>query len=112
MNDLKILTEPTVEIRVYLAGDLATIERCAREYCMDVGFCVTVTTTKFIYKGGEETGVCLGVVNYPRFPSDLTTLHNKAMDLTVKCMEAACQWTALIVAPEITHWLTRRKEKP
>ena len=52
----RIKSEPTFWLRLYLAGDLDQIKQACREYCMEVGLCVTVRPIDFIYTGGEESG--------------------------------------------------------
>ena len=39
----------TFYANIYIAGDLRTIENIVREYALDVGLCVTVTPTNFIF---------------------------------------------------------------
>ena len=56
-------------VKIYIAGDIVQIEQICRQYCFHLGFCVTVTPTKFIYTGGEETGAEIGIMNYARFPT-------------------------------------------
>ena len=107
---MKILTEPTIEISIYMAGDLDTVRDTCRRYCWEKGFCVTVTENEFIYTGGSEAGVRIGIVHYPRFPSTEKELMDKAQELAIAMIEACCQWTALIVGPKETLWLTRREE--
>ena len=80
---MKILTEPTIEISIYMAGDLDTVRDTCRRYCWEKGFCVTVTENE---------------------------LMDKAQKLAIAMIEACCQWTALIVGPKETLWLTRREE--
>ncbi len=43
--------------------------------------CVTVTKTKFYYKGGWERGLIIGLINYPRFPVDYWELHRRGANL-------------------------------
>jgi hypothetical protein len=45
------------------------VEDWLQLYCNEVGLCVTIKPTKFIYKGDNEKGVEIGLINYPRFPS-------------------------------------------
>lgn len=99
---------PTFTARVYVAGDRAVAEQTCREFCFGVGLCVTVEPTRFVYTGGEESGVAVGLVNYPRFPSDPEELREKAKRLAVSLMERCCQWSALVVCPDRTEWITRR----
>ena len=38
-----------------------------KNYCNNVNLCVTLKKTEFIYKEGDETGIEVGLINYPRF---------------------------------------------
>jgi len=60
---------------------LAEIEDICSEYCDDVGLCVTVTLTTFIYKGGSEGGAVVGIINYPRFPKKPREIRTRAISL-------------------------------
>lgn len=102
--------EPTFYAKIYLAGDIEVIKQICRQYCFETGFCVTVQPTLFIYTGGEEFGVEIGIVNYPRFPDTKQNLLNKAKSLAEKCREGALQMSYLILTPEKTIWNSRKKE--
>lgn len=106
---MKVLTSPTTQISIYMAGDIESAKRVCREYCFDKGLCVTVTGTDFIYTGGHEFGIQVGLLNYPRFPTTEKDLTETAMELANILILACCQWTALVVTPGSTHWLSRRK---
>lgn len=101
----------TFTAKIYLAGDIEIIKQVCRKYCMKAGFCVTVTPTLYIYTGGEEFGVEIGLVNYPRFPSTKSKIINHAIELANLCREESCQWSWLIVTPDETIWNTKREEK-
>ena len=103
-------TVPTIEVSIYLAGDKQLIRTKCMEYCSLYGFCVTVTPNEFIYTGGTEDGVRIGIVNYPRFPSNRQKLMFHANRLAVELAETSYQNTVLVVDPEKTIWHTRRKE--
>lgn len=72
---------PAWVITIWIAGDAAEAERLCREFCDDVGFCVSVTPTTFTYRGGTEQGVAVGLINYPRFPLGPMDLANIADSL-------------------------------
>jgi len=95
--------------RIYMAGDIGQIETVCRKFCMS-GLCVTVAPTKFIYTGGQESGAEVGLVNYPRFPSGPTDIDIKAEALAERIMMDCQQLTALVVTPDKTTWLSRKKE--
>jgi hypothetical protein len=107
---MRLTNVPTYWARIYIAGDLDTIKQVCREHCMEVGLCVTVEPTTYIYTGGEESGAVVGLINYPRFPSDLSELLAKAEALAMKIMERCCQLSFSIMTPETTTWHSRRPE--
>lgn len=107
---MKTFIEPTFIVEIYIAGDIADIERQCAKYCMEVGLCVSVEPLRFIYTGGREAGAVVRLINYPRFPSSPETIRNKAKALAILLIEACCQWSALIVDREHTEWLTNRPE--
>lgn len=101
-------TAPTIEFAIYMAGDIAQAKQVCREYCFEVGLCVTVEPVDFIYTGGEETGFRIGLINYPRFPTSQAELFGRASDLAEKVMCRLCQHSFSIVGPAKTTWFTRR----
>lgn len=95
-------------VDIYLAGDAAMAREVCRQHCLKVGLCVTVTPTEYIYTGGQESGVIVRLVNYPRFPCSDAELEGKASALAVKLAEALCQWSVLIQTPKTVTWLDRK----
>lgn len=98
---------PTYRAEIFIAGDVNQAKQACREYCM-TGLCVTVTPTTFIYTGGEETGVIIGLINYPRFPSTPDDILEKAEDLAKYLRGKLCQHSYSIVTPDRTHWSSLR----
>jgi len=87
---INIKEVPTYQVTISLGfreqytNEYHTIEKVIRicqEYCDNVGLCVTVTPTHFVYKEGNEDGCFIGLINYPRFPSSLEDILNKAFNL-------------------------------
>jgi hypothetical protein len=103
-------TEPTIKIDIYIAGDLEQAKQICRKWTLEVGACVTVEPISYIYSGGEEAGIRVGFINYPRFPTDHDTLFNKAADLAHALMTGLCQLSYSIVSPIRTEWVSRRPE--
>jgi ferredoxin len=101
---------PTAAWRIWIAGDAAVARQVCREYCMTVGLCVTVTPTDFIYTGGQEAGVVVGLLNYPRFPDKPPALAEKAMQLAGRLRAALCQHSVLVEGPDITTWISEREQ--
>lgn len=100
----------TWQATIYLSGPLAVAEQVCREYCYSHGLCVTVSPTKFIYTGGEEVGVQVGLLQYPRFPKDVSELEQTTRELAETLRKAMVQHSVLIVFPHYTTWMTEREE--
>lgn len=103
-------TCPTYTVDICMAGDIECAKVVCREFCFAVGLCVTVTPTTYVYTGGAEEGFKVGLINYPRFPSEPERIVNVAMRLGALLMERLFQTSYTIVAPEGTVWYSRRKE--
>lgn len=106
MSDTK--TSPTYVIRLYLSGPIEIAKQAIRADCLREGLCVTIEPTTFIYTGGEEAGYVVGLVNYPRFPSEPESLVRRARDLMHTLLEATHQHSALMVTPSDSEWITKR----
>ncbi len=106
---MKTIETLSHSVRIYIAGDLARAEQVCREYCYSVGHCVTVTPTRYVYKGGDETGVIVGLINYPRFPKAPEALLADAEQLGDLLMVALCQSSFTVETPGTTKWFSRRE---
>jgi hypothetical protein len=96
-------------VNIYIAGDLKAIEQSCREFCMR-GLCVTVTPTNYIYKGGQESGAIVGLVNYPRFPATPISLWSQAEQLGRWILNSACQESFMLSDGVKTVWFTNRDQ--
>lgn len=101
-------TVPTIRFDIFIAGDLAEAKQFCREYCYEFGLCVTVEPVTYIYTGGEEEGVRVGLINYPRFPASAAEIAEKAKNLADLLMVRLCQHSYSIVGPDETEWFSRR----
>lgn len=101
---------PTIRFEIFIAGDLSIAKQVCREYCFEVGLCVTVEPVTYIYTGGEESGVRVGLINYPRFPADAFKLRRVAGDLADLLRERLCQTSYTVVGPDETEWVSMRSE--
>lgn len=105
------MTENTVQtytVQIMIAGDIADARRICRQFCMDHGFCVTVTATDFVYTGGCEGGVIVGCINYPRFPSETSELWAKAEMLAEALKAGLCQHSYTLTGNDKTTWRSDR----
>lgn len=109
MTELLNISTPTIRFDIYMAGDLAQARQVCREYCFEVGLCVHFEPVDFIYTGGEEAGFKVGLINYPRFPTEEDLLAATAEALAQRLMEHLCQHSFCIVGPSETTWFSRRQ---
>ena len=106
---MRFKNEKTFRSRIYIAGDYAEAKTLCRKYCM-TGLCVTLLKCDFVYTGGAESGVEVGLVNYPRFPSTEDEIRKKSVDLACELIRGLCQTSALVVDDVETTWITTREE--
>jgi len=109
-RNLILKIEPTHKVSIYMSGPIETAKQVIREYCMQVGLCVTIEPTTFIYTGGEEQGFVIGLLQYPRFPKDTKEIDEAAKQLALKILDATFQWSALVVTPQDTLWINTRPQ--
>lgn len=100
----------THTVEIFMAGDYLSACRVCRRYCMDVGLCVTVVPTTYIYTGGEEAGFIVGLRNYPRFPSTPQQIENHAATLADKLRDDLSQHSYMLVGPVASSWITVREQ--
>ena len=74
-------TAVTHSFSLYVTGE--GIEEAVQDYCNEMGLCVTVTKTNYIFTGGSEEGYIIGLINYPRFPTKEWELKRIATNLGV-----------------------------
>lgn len=96
-------------ISIFIAGDLERAQIECENYCDEVGFCVTVTPTRFVYTKGGEEGVIVGIINYPRFPTSRELLWRHAETLAARLRVALIQDSYTVQAPDKTVWFSYRE---
>ena len=101
---------PSYPVSIFIAGDTWQAETSCLNYCDAVGFCVTVTETTYVYTGGEEVGVIVGLINYPRFPKAPAEIWAHAETLAAKLCIDLKQESYTIQAPDKTVWFSHREE--
>ncbi|HEX8413388.1 MAG TPA: hypothetical protein VF637_05815 [Sphingomicrobium sp.] len=97
-------------VSIFIAGSVWDAESACRDFCDEVGFCVTVTETNYCFTGGEEAGVIVGLINYPRFPAEPWEIRNRATDLAALLCDRLKQQSYTIQTPEKTVWISHREE--
>lgn len=101
----------TYTIKLFLSGPIELAKQIIRQECLQKGLCVTIEPTLYIYTGGEELGYVVGLLNYPRFPTEQEELKKRAKDLLYKLLEGTYQLSGLLVTPQETMWISKRKEQ-
>ena len=94
--------------RIYVGGDVAAAEMACRAAVFPQGLCVTIQPTRYIFAGGAEDGVEVGMIQYPPFPETEAALMAKAQALCRAIAEANHQWSATVVSSTGTVFLSRR----
>ena len=105
MTTVETLSYP---VQIFVAGDWQKAEEVCGRYCDDIGLCVTVTRTTYVYTGGSEEGVIVGLINYGRFPSEPRTIFSKAKELALRLIAGLGQQSATVHAPDKSEWLNFR----
>jgi len=86
-------------------ADMKDAVQFLQMYCDVVGLCVTIKPTKFIYTGGYENGIEVGLINYPRFPKELQEIKDQALNIAKSLMVLYNQKGVSIVFPDETIML-------
>ena len=104
-------TEKTWKAQIYCglrkgySNDIHSIEkvyRACQKYVDEIGWCVTVTPTKFIYRQGHKPGVIIEAIQYPRFPTPEEVLRVRVTELAKILLKELEQYRLTICFPEQT----------
>lgn len=105
---MKRATAASYPVSIFVAGDPASALKICRTFCDEEGLCVTVTPTTYAYTGGQETGVIVGLINYPRFPACAADIDATAKLLAIELMHKLEQQSVSVQTPTETHWFSIR----
>lgn len=98
----------TYTAEIYIAGDIPVAKQLLREYCLQ-GFCVSIEPVYYVYTMGEESGMVVRIINYPRFPRSLDEIKQKAIDLGEKLIYGLHAGSCSVVCSDETIFLSRRE---
>lgn len=109
-----IRENPSYPVSIFIAGAAVTADRICHEYCQELGFCVTVTETRYIYRDcavhGTDDGVIVGLINYPRYPETPAEIWARAEVLAARLCDGLSQQSYTIQAPDKTVWFSHREQ--
>lgn len=97
-------------VSIFIAGDVKLATAICREFCDREGLCVTVTPTTYVYTGGQEEGVIVGLINYPRFPSTAGAIYATAVALAERLCNLLGQQSYTVQTPDAAFWTSYRAD--
>lgn len=106
-NEITHTSVESYSVDIHIAGNVEAAREICRRVCME-GLCVSLSTEDFIFTGGMESGVRVGLINYPRFPLAPLVILDKALRLAKELIVGLHQSSCCVVAPDYTIWLSRR----
>lgn len=99
--------EPSFEIKIFIAGDYNRIKHVCSDFVTEVGLCVNIKKTDYVYTYGEQSGAEIGLISYPKFQTEFEEQRNKAMKLCKLLMNACNQKSATILDNKQALYLER-----
>lgn len=96
--------------RIYMGGDFETATGTCRKFC-EQGLCVNIRPIEYVYLFGVESGFCVELINYPRFPSTPEELVAQAEKLARQLLSDCSQMSYSIMTPDTTFWYSRGKPR-
>jgi hypothetical protein len=102
-------SEPCYWCWIYVAGDLSSSEQVCRRLAFPSGLCVTTESVKYIFGGGTEDGVRIGLIQYPPYPETENDLLDKAILIGKEVAEVNYQWSFSVVDPYKVRFYSRRR---
>jgi hypothetical protein len=107
----EVIYAPSYPVSILMAGDCDAAKQICREYCDEVGLCVTVTPTSYVYTGRGDAGFIVGLINYPRFPASSFEIASRAVQLADRLRTKLGQESYSIQYPDQTVWHSWRGEE-
>lgn len=100
---------PAYPVSIFIAGDRYEAMTLCSDYCDEVGLCVTVTPTEYVYRNGREFGVIVGLINYARFPAEPAEIEAKALALAMRLRVGLAQYSFTIQTPTESRFYSWRE---
>jgi hypothetical protein len=74
------------------------------------GLCVNISKVDYVYTLGEETGVCVELIQYPVFTRKEWQIFDDAETLARELLEGLYQASYTLVTPEKSHYYSRKQD--
>ncbi len=103
----KTATAEPVRYDIWIAGEYEHACGILQEYVIR-GECVSVTKVDYIFKYGREQGICVSLVNYPRFPRSQERLKKIAHEIADTLLNKLGQGSYMISGPDEHFYYDRR----
>jgi hypothetical protein len=97
-------------VTIHIAGNFMAAQEVCQRYCDEVGLCVTVSATIYVYTKGKSAGVRIGLINYPRFPKVPREIWAHAVELGYRLRAELGQESFTVETPDQCHWFSWREE--
>jgi hypothetical protein len=97
----------TAWAKIYIAGPKHKAEDVCRKWT-ERGACINLYETNYIYKYGEQTGIVVELINYPRFPRSEEELATMGRELGFELLKEMSQGSFTLQTNSITIYYDRR----
>lgn len=98
-------------VKVYIAGPIDVAKQIIRKRAKEVGMCITIEPTTYMYTGGEEDGYVVGFINYARFPKSNKDIWSEAQDIANLLKDGTYQDSYTIMDPAKSIWVSDRNHQ-
>jgi len=107
---MQVIRSNSFHATIWIAGDIDKATVVCRDYCDNVGLCVSISTTEYVYTHGQEKGIRVDFINYPRFPSKFKDIKIHACRLGILLKDELNQESFSIECSDFTYMYNFRKE--
>jgi hypothetical protein len=97
-----------VGLKIRNTGEVQGIEKAmsiCQKFVDGIGECVSFTPTQYIYTNGNEKGLIIEFIQYPRFPRSEEEILSRALTLAEMLMKELSQYKVTVVTPDNTYML-------
>jgi len=84
-----------------------SVDNLIQSFVDDIGECVSIQDTVFMYTGGNEKGFKVTFINYPRFNHSKLERSIRAYNLAVTLREFCNQERVSVVGPDKTYMIDK-----